>query len=179
VAPHGVILYGSGMLTLRELIARSGRPGRLEWIGLRPARRSPMLEPQTAELVEQRGLAGDRAAAKLGGARQVTLVQAEHLATIATFLEKPPLDPASLRRNLAVSGINLLSLRLATFRIGSAVLQGTGHCHPCSRLEETLGFGGYNAARGLGGITARVLAGATIQLGDPVELVEGQSEAQG
>ena len=168
-----------GMLTLRELIARSGRPGRLEWIGLRPARRATMLEPETAELVAQRGLAGDRAAAKLGGARQVTLVQAEHLATIAAFLERPPLAPQSLRRNLAISGINLLSLRLATFRIGSAVLQGTGHCHPCSRLEETLGFGGYNAARGLGGITARVLEGGTIQLGDPVELVLGQSEAPG
>jgi len=167
------------MLTLRELITRSGRAGRLEWIGLRPARRAAMLEPESAELLTQRGLAGDRAGKKEGGARQVTLIQAEHLATIAAFLDAQPLSPATLRRNLAVSGINLLSLRLATFRIGSALLQGTGHCHPCSRLEETLGFGGYNAARGLGGITARVLEGGNIRLGDAVELVGGQSDALG
>lgn len=167
------------MLTLRELISHSGRTGRLEWIGLRPARRATMLEPDSAELLTQRGIAGDRSSGKTGGARQVTLIQAEHLPTIAAFLDRDPLSPALLRRNLVVSGINVLSLRLATFRIGQSILQGTGHCHPCSRLEESLGFGGYNAARGLGGITARVLEGAQIRLGDAVELVEGQSEALG
>ncbi|HEY6728799.1 MAG TPA: MOSC domain-containing protein [Polyangiaceae bacterium] len=138
-----------------------------------------MLEPESAELLTQRGLAGDRASGKTGGARQVTLIQAEHLRTIAAFLEREPLSPSMLRRNLALSGINVLSLRLATFRIGQAVLQGTGHCHPCSRLEESLGFGGYNATRGLGGITARVLEGAQIRIGDRVELLQGQSEALG
>jgi MOSC domain-containing protein YiiM len=173
------------MLTLRELTSRSAGHGRLQWIGIRPARRAPMFTPESAELLTQRGLVGDRAAEKQGGARQVTLVQAEHLRTIALFLApraslgREAVDPGSLRRNLVVSGINLLSLRLATFRIGSSVLQGTGHCHPCSRLEESLGFGGYNAARGLGGITARVLEGGRIQLDDAVELLQGQSEALG
>lgn len=170
------------MLTLRELISRSAGPGRLEWIGLRPVRQAPMVTPESAELLTERGLVGDRAAAKQGGARQVTLFQSEHLRTIALFLagqgSDGALDPLAVRRNLVVSGINLLSLRLATFRIGSSVLRGTGHCHPCSRLEESLGFGGYNAARGLGGITARVLEGGQIRLGDPVELLEGRPETE-
>lgn len=167
------------MLTLKELISRQARPGRLSWIGLRPARGEPMVEPESAELLTERGLAGDRSAKKQGGTRQVTLIQAEHLATIAGFLGKDEVLPAELRRNLLVAEINVLSLRLATFRVGETVLQGTGHCHPCSRLETTLGFGGYNAARGLGGITARVLTGGRIAVGDSVALVEGASEALG
>jgi len=164
------------MLTLLELLSRTACKGQLEWIGLRPERQAPLLEPQNAELVTQRGLLGDRAQLKPGRSRQVTLVQAEHLFSIASFLGRERVHPRELRRNLLVSKINILSLRRARFRIGTALLEGTGHCHPCSRLEETLGFGGYNAARGLAGITARVLQGASIMLGDPVTLVDPQPE---
>ncbi len=76
--------------------------------------------------------------------------------------------PALLRRNIVVSGINLLALNGAQFSIGGALMEGTGHCHPCSRMEETFGPGGYNAVRGHGGITARVLSGGVVRVGDPV-----------
>jgi MOSC domain-containing protein YiiM len=96
------------------------------------------------------------------------LIQAEHLAVIAAFLRRDQVDPALLRRNIAISGINLLALSGAQFAIGAAVMEGTGACHPCSRMEETFGGGGYNAIRGHGGITARVISGGVIRLGDPV-----------
>jgi MOSC domain-containing protein YiiM len=144
------------------------RPGRVRWIGLRSARRAAMVPVDDALLDPAEGLAGDRYAGRPGGARQVTLINSEALAAIGSFLGRDPVAPELLRRNVVVSGINLLALRNRRFRLGDAVLESTGDCHPCSRMEETLGAGGYNAVRGQGGITARVLVAGHVRVGDPV-----------
>lgn len=132
------------------------RPGRVVWIGLRPARRAPVQVVEAADLETGLGIVGDRYGRKDGG-RQVTLIAAESLAAIAGYLGLEAVDPQALRRNFVVEGINLLALKERRFRIGEALLETSGECHPCSRMEETLGVGGYNAVRGLGGISARVL----------------------
>lgn len=144
------------------------RPGRLAWIGLRPARRAPMAAAEAARLEAGQGLVGDRWAGAVTGARQVTLIAAEHLAAIAACLHLEAIPPERLRRNLVVAGLNLLALKGRRFRIGDAVLEHSGECHPCSRMEEEFGPGGYNAVRGHGGITARVVGGGAIRLGDAV-----------
>jgi MOSC domain-containing protein YiiM len=118
------------------------------------------------------GLLGDRYQGRAGGARQVTLVQAEHLSAIGAFLGLAPVEAERLRRNLVVSGLNLLALKGRRFHIGAALLEMTGECHPCSRMEEEFGPGGYNAVRGHGGITARVLEGGAVMLGDAVRRLD-------
>jgi MOSC domain-containing protein YiiM len=106
--------------------------------------------------------------------RQVTLIQQEHLPLIAAFARSGPIDPAGLRRNLVVSGINLLSLKNATLRVGEALIQIVGPCQPCSRMEEVIGPGGYAAMRGHGGMTARILEGGVIGIGATVSVVQAQ-----
>ena len=69
-----------------------------------------------------------------------------------------------------VRGLNLIALKGVRFHLGSALLEGTGACHPCSRMEQTLGPGGYNAMRGHGGITAVVLEDGDVTLGDTLRV---------
>ena len=155
------------MQTYRELIDTLPQRGRVEWIGVRPTRKAPLETVERVEAVTDRGLAGDHYA-KPGGSRQVTLIQAEHITAVASMLGRDPITPDVLRRNVVVRGINLLALKDRQFFVGGALLQFTGLCQPCSRMELALGPGGYNALRGHGGITARVIRGGTLALGDEV-----------
>jgi MOSC domain-containing protein YiiM len=155
--------------TLADLRARFPRSGRVTWIGLRLAPRAPVRAVESVQLTADAGIEGDHRAARGGGKRQVTLIQQEHLGAIAALAGLDVVDPALLRRNLVVSGISLAALKDRCFRIGEAVLEATGECQPCSRMEENLGPGGYNAMRGHGGITARVLQGGRVRVGDTVQ----------
>lgn len=168
---------GSG--DLRALTRNFPRPGRLEFIFFRPARRAPTRSASEATAMAGRGLEGDRSAIALpsrpeGSKRQVTLIQAEHLQVIAALAGKGALNPADLRRNLVVSGLNLLAAKSLfkdqpmVLRIGEVTLEITGPCEPCSRMDEVLGAGGYNIMRGHGGLTARVLEGGVLRTGDAV-----------
>ena len=98
----------------------------------------------------------------------MTLIQAEHLAVIAAFCNKDNVTAPDLRRNLVISGLNLLALRKGLLRVGSATLEIQGPCPPCSRMEEILGPGGYNAMRGHGGWYASVVTAGLIKVGDEV-----------
>ena len=160
------------MRTLDELMSRHASEGVVEWIGVSPARRAPITRCDEVEARIGTGLVGDRHASSGRGKRQVTLIQAEHLPVIARLVGRDRVDPAELRRNIVVGGVNLLALRRTRFRVGEVLLEGTGPCDPCSRMEENLGPGGFNACRGHGGITARVLEPGMIRLEDPVAWVE-------
>ncbi|HKB84002.1 MAG TPA: MOSC domain-containing protein [Burkholderiales bacterium] len=154
---------------LAELMANFPRPGKLEWIGIRAERRAPVASLAQVEAIAGCGLAGDHYASTSNGKRQVTLIQAEHLEVVAKILGKSKVRADAVRRNLLVSGINLYALRDRKFRIGPVLLEGSGPCDPCSRMEEALGVGGYNAMRGHGGITACVLEGGVIKVGESLQ----------
>ena len=141
------------------------RPGVVAWLGVRPARRAPMQPTDSLTLAPGQGVAGDHYASATGGPRQVTVMEAEELAAIASYLGQD-VPPALLRRNIVVRGINLSALKGRPFRLGTAVLERSGECHPCSKMEAALGPGGYNAVRNHGGITARVLEPGLVRLGD-------------
>jgi MOSC domain-containing protein YiiM len=154
-----------------DRFARDLPAGRLEWIGLRPARREALQAVDEAQVIAGRGLAGDHRSEKTpGSGRQVTVISREFIGQIAHFLGRgEAIDPALLRRNLVVSGINLHALRHQRFTIGESVLLEAGAlCHPCSRMETNLGRGGVAAMFGHGGLCCRVLESGAIRVGDPV-----------
>jgi len=154
---------------IQTLLNTLPQTGEVLWIGLRPGHRQPVESVDGAEAVPGNGLVGDRFRGRGDESqRQVTLIQAEHLTAVGSFLGGGPIDPTLTRRNIVVSGINLLALKDKRFRIGDAVLEYTGNCHPCSLMEDSLGPGGYNAMRSHGGITARVVEGGLIRVGDSV-----------
>ncbi len=143
--------------------------GRVEWIGIRPARGEAMEALDSVAVTPGKGLEGDRFKGRETSKRQVTLIQKEHLHAIASCLQRDAIAPDVFRRNIVISGLNLLALKSKRFRIGNVILEYTGLCHPCSKMETTLGPGGYNSMRGHGGITTRVVEGGDIALGDEVQ----------
>lgn len=160
------------MQNIKDLFSVFPRPGRVEWLGIRPERRGPVVVVDSVEASADAGLLGDHYSGQSGN-RHVTLIQAEHLPAVAALTGRAELDPALLRRNVVLSGLNLLALKDQTVQVGDpehgpVILEITGQCHPCSKMETALGPGGYNALRGHGGMTARVVRGGIIRVGDAV-----------
>lgn len=158
------------MSNLKVLMNKIPQVGEVEWVSIRPEKWADVQEVESVEVNIDKGLIGDHYSGK-SGKRQVTLIQSEHLEVIGKILGKDKIHPSKTRRNIVVSGINLLAFKEKHFQIGEVILEMTGLCHPCSRMEENLGEGGYNAMRGHGGITAKVIKGGMIRKDDSVKLV--------
>lgn len=160
------MLTSTSETAFKDLFGNFPQSGKVVWIGVRPQTRQPMevLEETFANIG---GLTNDRAnKGNPNNKRQVTLIQQEHLKAVASFLGKSTIDPSLIRRNMVVKGINLNALKDKQFKIGDAILEMTGFCFPCSRMEENLGKGGFNAMRGHGGINCRVIEEGKIRVGD-------------
>lgn len=143
--------------------------GTVTWIGIRPGRRAPLQLVSSVFANPDHGLEGDHFSGRPQAKRQVTLISAEHIQAVASMLHRDEVAPELLRRNIVVKGLNLLALKDKRFSLGGAMLEMTGLCHPCSRMEENLGAGGYNAMRGHGGITARITQEGIIRIGDEIK----------
>lgn len=152
------------MLTLGEMRKTYAQAGRIDWIGLRSERYAEVDVVQSA-VVTETGFEDDHSRK---GKRAVTLIQAEHLPVIAALAGQDHIPPEILRRNLVVSGLNLLAVRQGMLRIGETMVELHGPCPPCSRMEKTIGAGAYNAMRGHGGWYASVVTEGVVRVGDAV-----------
>ncbi len=160
------------MYTMKELKRSMPQQGTVTWIGTRTKARCLIEEKEEVKAIEDQGLEGDHYSGRPGSKRQVTVIQQEHLRAVASYFGKEQIDPQLTRRNIVTRGINLHALKDRKFQIGEVVLEGTGDCAPCSRMEQNLGAGGWNAMRGHGGLTARIVKGGRIRLGDSVKLID-------
>ncbi|KPJ94669.1 MAG: hypothetical protein AMJ55_05995 [Gammaproteobacteria bacterium SG8_15] len=117
--------------------------GKIQQIFIRPEKYASPLSVQQVTASSKTGLQDDHYRSSGSNKRQVTLIQYEHIAAMASLLGIDAIDASLLRRNLVVSGINLLALKDKVF----------------------------NAMRGHGGITARVVRDGTIRINDLVRMV--------
>lgn len=123
------------------------------------------MEPVSeAEALVGRGLDGCRHAKKKPNSkRQVLLVDDASRALLK-------LAPGALKENVLVEGLPLNDLPAGQrLRLGSAVVEITGPCTPCWKLDK-LRPGLLSASWGKRGQLARVVAGGRFRLGDTVSL---------
>ncbi len=159
--------------SLKERLAHVAQIGRVSWLGVRPKHDAPMQVVEAARCIADHGVEGDVAArGHAGGKRQITIIQAEHLPVIAALVGGAEVTAERTRRNVVVSGINLIALVRLHFAIGEEViLVGTGACAPCAKMDAAIGDGAFQAMRGHGGITARIERGGAIRVGDSVRVL--------
>jgi len=139
--------------------------GRLEAIWIKRAHRGPMDVTRVARLVEGQGVAGSVDRSRR---RQVTILSFDAWTDCLTELGAT-IDPSARRANLLVSGIQLAHTRDRVLRVGDARLLIGGEVTPCERMEEVYpGLQAVMRPDWRGGVFARVLADASIQVGDPV-----------
>ncbi len=162
------------MSTQRHLLGRHLKglaPGKLAWIGLRPAHKQEMMCVSQVQALKDKGLEGDHRCGKTpGSSRQVTPISQEHIQLCEHLLTKE-ISPMRLRRNLVICDINLFALRHQIFSIGDAIFEGTAQCHPCSRMEKALGVGAVAALLGHSGMCAKIIKSGSIKIGDAVTLI--------
>lgn len=131
--------------------------------------REPMSSVESASVIAGFGIEGDRHATGEGlrKARQVLLMDEE-------TLEAFGLARGDVRENITTSGLDPTFLqegqRLALG--GQVVLQITGPCAPCARMDE-IRPGLREELEGRRGMLASVDRGGTIRAGDAISMLEG------
>lgn len=134
------------------------------------ARRKSMQPVEQVEVVANRGFSGC-VHARPGSRRQVLLVESE---TLAQF----ELSPGALRENITTEGLPHRDLVAGQYLIiGDAILQITGPCEPCGRLEE-IRTGLLQELDGRRGMLCRVIKGGTIRRGDCIVQTAGFPDAE-
>jgi MOSC domain-containing protein YiiM len=147
------------------------------WLGVRPARDVAMLPALALAATLGRGLTGDRYTQKKGsGKREVTLITHADILTLVQRLglaQAPEQLYPLARRNVVVDSQTLPNTTGQRFWLGSVQLECTGPCEPCQRMDLAFGAGAFAAMRSapfVGGMTARIIEGGVIHLGDALRL---------
>lgn len=126
--------------------------------------RFPMEEVDEVEVVANKGFKGcihGRPASK----RQVSLIDKE-------TLHKLGIAPGMVKENITTRGMDLQVLSTGQIlRIGDeCVLEITGPCHPCARMDQ-IRRGLQEELRGRRGWVCKVNAGGRIRRGDRIEVL--------
>ena len=137
----------------------------IESIIIRPQKKLPPVHVEVAEITSS-GIAGDHYA-KPEGSRQVTLIARDDVAEVAAIVGFQGDAHLACRRNIMVDTFPTGDLKGKIVGLGDEViLEITGYCAPCKRMEENLGEGAIDAFDHRGGWTAKVIKDGRISVGD-------------
>jgi MOSC domain-containing protein YiiM len=129
------------------------------------AQDAPAVAVAAATFVADVGLDGDW---RCGGARQITLIEAEALDDVGRTLGHP-VPPGASRRQVVVRGMALNATVGKRLRVGPLLVQIDELCDPCINMERKVGPGAQAAMANRGGVVGRVLQGGMVQPGDAIE----------
>lgn len=138
-------------------------------IHIAPEYGSPVEAVGKVEAVAGQGLRGDR---YYGSRRQVTIVAAGELDTAAAELGANRIDDGATRRNITVDLPSLPRTHGTRIEVGEAVLEVWRDCAPCEVMETAVGPGARVALTGRAGVSATVVEGGVIRVGDPARVTE-------
>jgi MOSC domain-containing protein YiiM len=152
--------------------------GTLIGIARRPARLVPMQTIEAGRISTEGGLDGDHKGPKFPR-RQITVLALEAWAAALAELGPDAADlPWTARRaNLLVAGVALPRAIGGVVAIGPVILEVTFPTVPCGRMDAA--FPGLRKALHpdwRGGITAKVLEGGNIAIGDAVSVLVSPPE---
>lgn len=141
--------------------------GEVGWLFLATRHGAAVNEVPAVEAIAGRGFRGC-IHGRAGGRRQVLLVDEETLTGLA-------LAPGVVKENITTRGIAVGKLSAGQRIVaGGAVLEVTGPCAPCRRMEEIRG-GLQEELRGRRGMLCRVVSDGLIRRGDPILAKPGNS----
>ncbi len=150
--------------------------GELLSITIAPGYGMDLVSLASASLVEGHGIEGDR---YFGTTRQVTVVCTGEVAKAESERGLGPMDPAHTRRNLVIDTDEIPRAHGTRIRIGQVELAVWRDCAPCEQMNDIFGDGARAALKERAGVSARVVRGGTITVGDPVNIEPVVSEQAG
>jgi len=127
----------------------------------------PLMEVSKVECLAGRGLRGDRYLDFRENYKgQVTFLSTEVFENLCANFGIKDKPAGVLRRNLIVSGVDLLSLIGQEFEIQGVKFRGTQHCAPCEWMNVAFAPGAQQFLKDNAGLRAQILSDGPITLGD-------------
>lgn len=127
----------------------------------------PLVEVANVECVAGHGLRGDRYFDFRENYKgQITFFSAEVFEKLCTHFRIKDKPPGVLRRNVIVSGVDLLSLIGREFEVQGVRFRGTQHCAPCDWMNVAFAPGAKQFLKDNAGLRAQILSDGTIAVGE-------------
>ncbi len=133
----------------------------------KPAGEHPITERDHLSLVAKSGIVGDRFFNyKPDYKGQITFFSYDLHTEVKNEFNLPHLQPSAYRRNVLVSGIDILTLIGSEFTIGELRFQGHSECSPCYWMDQACALGTEAFLKNRGGLRAKILHGGILTCGD-------------